>query len=163
MKQVSLLIVSLISMIGSAQANSLICTMGGYAYEANYQLAVPERINGRCDQGYTFEISGAGAGLRIGAAVMSITCPFVEDFRGTYYGVKAGGGFALAFEGGAYMGAGLCVVTGIEFGIGAGVSFGTLKIENTSMPKTVEQKISEQPKTAEEEPITEKKFELDRQ
>ncbi len=152
-------------LVSQSWADSIICTpdVGSTMrrsplhkdHSTNHELMMVESVRADCDDGYSFEISGIGGGLRIGAGGMTITCPFVENLSGTYAGVKVAGGAVVAFQGGIYVGAGVCFIGGIEFGIGAGVSLGTLKIVNINDQ-------TKPPAEKQAEPITEKKFELDK-
>jgi hypothetical protein len=166
-KILSVVIGSLILFGGTAKAGTLTCTNvessrhlhnhAGWS-GANHQILFAESLRGDCDNDYAFEISGVGLGLRVGSAIISITCPFVENFSGTYGGVKFGGGALFSLQGGMYVGYGACFVGGIEFGIGAGASLGTLVIVNSR--DAVKLPVATTPVT--EEPPTEKKFEIDR-
>jgi hypothetical protein len=86
---------------------------------------------GDCRGGYTFEMEGFGPGLSIKyGETFLVSCPFVNNFRGTYGGLRVHATLMLGVQAATFVGPGVCFVYGFNAGIGGGASLGVLRIRH---------------------------------
>ena len=125
----SVLFITLLSAQSFAASGSLICTNG--VGVRNFTAVLADQVRMECSNGYYAAINGIGVGLlaTVGGFIISCIGDSSENLDGTYYGAKMDASFMVGLSGSAYVSKkGICVVGGVNIGLGAGATISTLQI-----------------------------------
>jgi hypothetical protein len=122
--------------------------------DSNKQFLVYETLRADCENGYVVDLEGYGFWI-YGAELETfwISCPWVQDFHGTYFGPKINLGLGFGGDASTFIGPGVCFVGGIQLnGYGVGVALAALKImhkHDAPQHKIQKEEIPEERKVAE--------------
>jgi hypothetical protein len=118
----------------TAHAVTLKCSnfQGNFGYDSN-GLIIADILEADCktnsDSFYNLRIEGFGGTIRYDRDYLKISCPFVNDPRGDYLGVKVSASAIFGGGVGAYLGdGGICMLGGVSLGLGASGTLGMMSI-----------------------------------
>ena len=118
----------------SAHGATLKCSNfeGSFDYDSS-GLIIADILEADCttDKGatYSLRIEGFGGTIRYDRDFIKISCPFVNDPRGNYLGVKVSASAIFGGGVGAYLGdGGICMLGGVSLGLGASGTLGAMTI-----------------------------------